>query len=125
MIYRALAHPIANVGQLETRESLRQRIAQRRSVVGPFDQYLDWLVCGVYKVRSCNRTYQGPVHSTDEMKFGGAVAGGETRLGPCSYLTDSPTLVGNELIKLTTQIQWLRASVQPWQSLLHYHQSRG
>ena len=25
---------------------------------------------------------------------------------------NSPTLVGNELIKLTTQIQWLRASVR-------------
>ena len=47
--YRALAHPIAGVGYLEIGKSLRQRIAQRRSVVGPFDQYLNWLVYGVYK----------------------------------------------------------------------------
>jgi hypothetical protein len=38
--YRALAHPIASVGWLETHESLRQEIAQRRSVVGPCDQIL-------------------------------------------------------------------------------------
>jgi hypothetical protein len=44
--YRALAHPVAKRGL-----GLRQRIAQRRSVVGPFsNQYLDWLVYGVYKV---------------------------------------------------------------------------
>jgi hypothetical protein len=46
---QALAHPIAGVGYLEISKSLRQRIAQRRSVVGPFDQYLNWLVYGVYK----------------------------------------------------------------------------
>jgi hypothetical protein len=33
--YRAMAHPIASVGYLETDESLRQRITQRRFVVEP------------------------------------------------------------------------------------------
>jgi hypothetical protein len=33
--------PTTSVGQLEASESLRQRVAQRRSVVGPFDQILE------------------------------------------------------------------------------------
>jgi hypothetical protein len=49
------------VGLLEAGESLGQRIAQRPSEVGLFDQYLNWPVCGVYKVQLRNRMRQGPV----------------------------------------------------------------
>jgi hypothetical protein len=34
---------------LKTSEILKQRIAQRQSVAGPFDQYLNWLLGGLYK----------------------------------------------------------------------------
>ena len=34
------------------RRKFNQRVAQQRSVVGPFDRHLNWLVDGVYKVQS-------------------------------------------------------------------------
>ena len=37
-------------------------------MVGPFDQYLNWLVCGVYKVQSWNRMCQGPVNQLIDAK---------------------------------------------------------
>jgi hypothetical protein len=55
---------IASVGWLEAGESQRQRISQQRSVVGPFDQYLNWLGYGVYKIQSCNRDVLGPCRGT-------------------------------------------------------------
>jgi hypothetical protein len=59
---QALAHPIAKRGLTRDRRKVKDSELLNGDLrLGPSGQYLNWLICGVYKVQSCNRMCQGPV----------------------------------------------------------------